>query len=54
MTEAGEKDRTTVELTPDELQLVHAALRLFLRSEDDTETIIELKALLARLPVPGA
>lgn len=39
----------TVELTPDQLELVKAALRLLLASEDDVEEIRAIKAMLAQL-----
>jgi len=39
----------SLELTADELALVRAAVELLLDAEDDTETIDELKDLLARL-----
>jgi hypothetical protein len=39
----------SVELTADELTLVRAALVLLLEAEDDTETIDQLKVLIARL-----
>jgi hypothetical protein len=36
-----------------DVELVRTALRHLLASEDDPETIEEIKALLARLPRPG-
>ncbi len=39
----------SLELSPDEVALVRAALRLLLDAEDDIETIRAVKALLARL-----
>jgi hypothetical protein len=36
-----------------ELQIVRTALRHLLASEDDAETIEEIKVILARLPRPG-
>ncbi len=46
-------DRTTsplvIELTPDQIQLVRAALGLLLASEEDRDEIRQIKALLARL-----
>lgn len=38
-----------VELSSGEIELVRAALRLLLASEEDVEEIREIKALLARL-----
>ncbi len=43
----------TIELTPAQVALVRAALRLLLDAEDDVEAIRELKALLARLDGRG-
>jgi hypothetical protein len=42
-----------VTLARAELEIVRTALRHLLASEDDPETIEEIKALLARLPRPG-
>ncbi len=39
----------SLELSPAEVALVRAALRLLLDAEDDIETIRAVKALLARL-----
>ncbi len=41
--------RVSVELSPDELELILAGLRMLLDAEDDPEIITELKVLLARL-----
>lgn len=48
MLETARQDHAVVELSRSDLALVRAALRLMLRSEDDPDTIRELKALLAR------
>jgi len=45
--------RPVLELSPEEVELVRAALRLLLASEEDPEEIREIKALLARLAQPG-
>jgi Arc/MetJ-type ribon-helix-helix transcriptional regulator len=42
----------SLELSPDEAELVRAALRLLLGAEDDPDTIRAVKALLARLARP--
>lgn len=44
----GDTD-VVLELSPDEADLLRAALRLLLDAEDDPDTIRALKALLARL-----
>jgi hypothetical protein len=43
---------TTIELTPEELQLARAALRAFLDDfgHDEIEVVRRIKALLAKLP----
>jgi len=43
---------TTIELTPDELQLARTALRAFLDDfgHDEIEVVRRIKALLAKLP----
>jgi hypothetical protein len=38
-----------VELSPDELELIRAGLKMLLHAEDDPDTIAELKRLLERL-----
>ncbi len=50
MQEASMPQPIVLELTPDEVQLVRAALRLLLDAEDDIEAIRQVKKLLARLP----
>ncbi len=50
MQEAAMPQPIALELTPDEVDLVRAALRLLLDAEDDIETIRQVKKLLARLP----
>ncbi len=45
-------DGGTVELSPEELEAVLAALRLYLEMEDDPETVAVVKALLTRLGGP--
>ncbi|MBP1704627.1 MAG: hypothetical protein H6Q36_366 [Chloroflexi bacterium] len=42
-----------LKLARSEVEIVRTALRHLLASEDDPETIEEVKALLARLPRPG-
>ncbi len=44
----GSLDRVTVELSPEDVQLVRAALLLLLHAEDDPDEIARLKELLAR------
>lgn len=39
----------TIELTPEQVEVVRAALRLLLASEEDVEEIRAVKALLVRL-----
>ncbi len=39
----------SVDLSPEELELVQAGLRTLLHAEDDPAIILELKELLARL-----
>lgn len=41
--------RLTIELTPEQVEVVRAALRLLLSSEEDVEEIRAIKALLVRL-----
>ncbi len=48
-TEQADEQVVLVRLTPEELGLVLAGLRLMLDAEDDPETIAELKRLLRRL-----
>ena len=45
----------TIELTEDELRLVHAALRSFLDDfgHDEVDVLRRIKALIAKLPEPG-
>lgn len=51
----GTLESITVELSPEDMELVRTALRLLLQAEDDPDTIRKLKALLARLaPAPVA
>ncbi len=50
MTETTEDAPIELVVTRGDLELVRAALRLLLSVEDDRETIVELKALIARLP----
>jgi hypothetical protein len=42
----------TIELTPEELRLVHAALKSFLDDfgHEEAELLQEIKALIAKLP----
>ena len=42
----------TIELTPEELRLVHAALKAYLDDfgHDEADLLREIKALLAKLP----
>ncbi len=42
-----------VELSPSELNLVRAGLRMLLHAEDDPQAIEELKTLLMRLSAEG-
>lgn len=43
---------TTIELTPEELQLARAALRSFLDDfgHDESDVVARIKSLLAKLP----
>jgi hypothetical protein len=43
----------TIELTPEELRLVHAALHAYLDDfgHDEADVLRQIKALIARLPV---
>lgn len=43
---------TTIELTPDEVQLMRSALRSFLDDfgHDESDVVAGIKALLAKLP----
>ena len=45
----------TIELTQEELRLVHAALRTFLDDfgHDEVDVLRQLKALIAKLPEPA-
>ena len=45
----------TIELTNEELRLVHAALRAFLDDfgHDEIDVLRQLKALIAKLPEPA-
>lgn len=42
----------TIELTPDELRLVHAALKAYLDDfgHDEADVLRQIKALIAKLP----
>lgn len=42
-------ERIIVALSPDELELIRAGLKMLLHAEDDPDTIAELKQLLERL-----
>jgi len=46
----------TIELTDEELQLVHAALTSFLEDfgHDEADVLRRIKQLLAKLPAPAA
>jgi hypothetical protein len=47
-------DGVTLELDGDELEVVIAALRLYLDAEEDPATVTLLKQLLTRLGAPPA
>ena len=53
MPDQGAARPVDLQLARTELEIVRTALRHLLASEDDPETIEEIKLLLARLPPPG-
>jgi hypothetical protein len=45
----------TIELTDDDLRLLHAALQAYLNDfgHDEADVLREIKALIGRIPEPG-